>query len=156
MNQELRKINTLSELKEEKAKLRQEIQISKEEFIHSLHNTGSNAKTIFLKGLVLPAGIVGIAAVGVKAVQALRHGHESEGEQPDEEYLYSSHPSGIIESIKANLASNPKWYIRLLPTVIQLVSSFLAKRYNNQQPEEVEHLDTYPQEAALMQGRQVE
>lgn len=153
MDQEMLKINTLAELKEEKAKLRQEIQRSKSEFFRSLSTTGSTAKSIFLKGLVLPAGVAGLAVAGVKVVQALRHGHESEEEQPEEEYLYSSRPSSIIESIKANLASNANWYIRLLPTVFQIVRGFIASRNNNQQHEDAEDLHNYPNEAALIQGK---
>jgi len=149
MDQEIKKIHTLSELQEEKARLRREISISKEEFVRSFDVTRSYAKSFVLKGIMLPMGLLGITAAGVKAVQALNSGHKEEEEQ--EEYLhYSAHPPSIMESVKAHLASNSKWYMRLIPHAIQLVSGFLTTRKNYQQEDVIE---TYPTESVAQQSQ---
>lgn len=148
MNQEIKKIHTLAELKEEKEKLRREIAVSKTELIRSFGITKSYAKSIVLKGIVLPASLLGITVAGVKAVQALNGGYK---EKEEEEYLhYSGNPPSILESVKANLATSPKWYMRLIPFAMQLVGSFLTNR-NNYQQEDV--IETYPTESIVRQGQ---
>lgn len=155
MDQILKKINTLTELQEERAKLRREIDINKVEFFRSLDTTKSQAKNVILKGLVLPAGLISLTVAGVKAVRALRNGKEQA--EPEEYLHYNGNPPGIVESIKSNLESNPKWYIRLLPVAIELVSTFLTIRNNNNnnhdENEDLENHHYYPNEVVSVESR---
>lgn len=152
MDQALKKINTLTELQEEKARLRQEISISKKELMRALDLTRSEGKRLIVSSLLLPAGVVGLAATGVKIAKALRSQPE-QAEETSEAYLhYSANPPNILESVKANLAANSRWYIRILPIAIQLISRFLANRRNDQREEAV-RIDTYSSEETALQNR---
>jgi hypothetical protein len=149
MDQALKKINTMAELQQEKARLLREIGVSRQEMMRALGATRSQAKTILLKGIAIPAGVAGLTVAGVKAIQALRNDHDEEPEQ----YLhYSATPPDIIETVQANLAASSKWYLRLLPTIFRMVKSYLANRSTYHRVD-VENTASYPSKALPAQTR---
>lgn len=151
MDQAIKKISTYSELQEEKKKLKEEIHYSKEQLLRSLQDTGSTAKSLVLKGVVLPAGIAGLAVAGVKAVQAIRHNHQVESQTVDTYATYDgTQQPGIWQSIKNNLKSNSNWYMRMLPVAVDLIRNYIANRKAQQesyQNQDLEDAELYPTES---------
>lgn len=124
-------INTLEELQEAKVKLRQEMNISRHELLRSLETTRSQAKTYFWRGLALPAGLLGLGAVGMRVARNSFHNQAEKTAQ--------SFGLGAEESTEEGTSS--KWYMQLLPVAINLVQMFLANRQNDtyQMSDEVEN-----------------
>lgn len=151
MDQAIKKISTYSELQEEKKKLKEEIHYSKEQLLRSLNDTGSIAKNMVLKGVVLPAGIAGLAVAGVKAVQAIRNDHHAESQTIDAYATYDgTQQPGIWQSIKNNLKSNSKWYLRMLPVAVDLIRNYIANRKaqrDSYQNQDLEDAQLYPTES---------
>lgn len=152
MDQALKKINTYAELQEEKKKLQEEIRFSKHQLLQSLDGTRSSAQNVLMKGVVLPAGVAGLAVAGVKVAQSLRHDHQDEYNNSE---VYSSYnaaePASIVEALQQKLAASSKWYVRLLPIAFQLVRNYI--RYRTKQDHSYPHQDMedarlYPTESA--------
>jgi len=154
MDQAIKKIHTYSELQEEKKKLQAEIHYSKEQMMRSLNETTTHAKSLLLKGVVLPAGIAGLAVAGVKVAQSLRSDHESEEETVQSYDSYdATQPTSILDSIRQNLAANSKWYIRVLPIAFQLIRGYIENRSKNSaysyQYQDEEDENYYPTESSV-------
>lgn len=59
-------INSISQLEEEKKKLKMQMEVSKRAFIHSFGATQSQAKDFLVKKVAIPAGAVGLVTVGAR------------------------------------------------------------------------------------------
>ncbi len=94
-------IKTLAQLQEEKKKLKMQIEVSKRAFIHSFGVTQSQAKDFLVKKVVIPAGTVGLATVGVNQFRSSPSSHK-------------------------NTATNKSFFTKVLPIILPLVQSFLA------------------------------
>lgn len=70
-------ITSLSALKEEKKKLRMEIELSKREFAHSLGSSRANLKEFLLKKVAIPAGVAGLGVAGVSKLMSSNENHQN-------------------------------------------------------------------------------
>lgn len=63
-------ITSLAALREEKKKLKMEIELSKREFAHSLGSSRANLKDFLVQKVAIPAGIAGVGIAGVNKLMS--------------------------------------------------------------------------------------
>ena len=113
-------IRTLTQLQEEKKKLKMEMEVSKRAFISSFGTTQTQAKDFFLKKVALPATTVGLATMGVKQLVG--------NSNPSRHYASNNN--------KKNL-----FLLKMLPLALPIIQSFLAKsKYFKALPESIQEL----------------
>lgn len=69
-------ITSLAALRQEKKKLRMEIELSKREFAHSLGSSRANLKDFLVQKVAIPAGVAGLGMVGVNKLMSGDEDHQ--------------------------------------------------------------------------------
>lgn len=103
----MKKITTLEELYKEKKKLKMEMEVTKRAVAHSFGTSRTNLKSLFLKNIVAPAGIAGLAYTGIKA--------------------FSSSNSNNKQNSAKNSATS-QLITKLLPLIISAVQAYFVKQ----------------------------
>ena len=70
-----KKISTLKELREEKAKVREEINLSRQGLRNSAYRMRTRLKDKLLRQVLLPASLAGLAAFGIQEFKHSENGH---------------------------------------------------------------------------------
>ena len=102
-------ITTLAELRAEKEKLKQTMEITRNEFAQSIGTNKTQMKDFLLKRAALPVGILGAATTGYKMMSS-----SSDNKNPD-------------NTSNANLILN-----NILPIAINIVSAYFMKKKANE------------------------
>ncbi len=99
-------IRTLDQLKQEKQKIKMEMEVSKKAFINSFGTTKSQAKDFLVKKVAIPAGAVGLVTLGAK------------------QFLSSNSPRNQV----VNRSSNYNYFLtKLIPLALPFIQSYLAE-----------------------------
>lgn len=109
-------INTLKELQAAKAQLRAEIEVTKHELFRSASTTQSQARGAIMKGVVIPAGLLGLGLTGARFMRSSLQNQVEKG-------------INTLESTQdIDNEFTDRWYIRLLPMALQLFQKFLKNK----------------------------
>lgn len=127
----MKKIQSLSQLEKEKQKLKLKMEVSKREFSHSFKTTQSETKHFLLHKVIIPAGVVGAAGVGISKVMS---SNKKKKQAQANAQHYAAAATARPEKVKES--SFAKWQgliMKLLPIGIQLVQSYFTKEeFNNE------------------------
>lgn len=119
-------IHTLEDLQKAKATLRNELSVSRHELLRTLEMTRSQGTRLFWRGLALPAGLLGLGAVGMRAA---RNSFDNQVEKGFQTLGLNNEPDSYGNTDTDD--NGGKWYMELIPIAINLFQTFMANRKNN-------------------------
>lgn len=121
----MKKIQSLSQLEKEKRKLKLKMEVSKREFAHSFETTQSDTKRFLLHKVIIPAGVVGAAGLGVSKVIAANK------KKKQTQYFTETTTERSENTKKSSFANWQGLIMKLLPIGIQLFQSYIIKEEIN-------------------------
>ena len=86
------KISSLAALEAEKQKTKMQMEVTKRAFFHSFGYTKTQAKSFLVKKVALPAGAIGVAAVGINKMTNNSPNKKINHQQPDNQFFLLSGP----------------------------------------------------------------
>ncbi|GEM_PF-2237790 len=120
-------IQTLADLQKAKSTLREELNVSRHELLRTLEMTRSRGTRLFWRGLALPAGLLGLGAIGMRVARNSFDNQAEKGVQT----LDLNEPDQYGNTDTNTDTGGGKWYMELIPIAINLFQMFMANRKNN-------------------------